>query len=177
MDRFWTHGFETTSMADLVECTGVHRGSLYATFGNKEAIFVAALRRYGQKYGIDAMRPALESATPIAAMKQFIWDRFDDYVAGRNVCGCLVSNSLACARPEDGKVFEELSTMLGLREQLLIQAMIRGKESGELSEASNPQALGSYLNTFLLGITLQVRTRPDPESLRHSIQAGIDVIR
>ena len=33
MGAFWAHGYEATSMQDLVDCMGVNRGSLYATFG------------------------------------------------------------------------------------------------------------------------------------------------
>jgi TetR/AcrR family transcriptional repressor of nem operon len=36
MDVFWRWGYESTSIEDLVEATGIDRGSLYNTFGNKE---------------------------------------------------------------------------------------------------------------------------------------------
>ena len=37
MDAFWAKGFEATSMADLCKCTGLHKGSLYQSFGDKHA--------------------------------------------------------------------------------------------------------------------------------------------
>src|SRR3989337_2583926 len=46
MQTFWARGYEATSMQDLVDCTGINRGSLYATYGDKRALFVAALHRY-----------------------------------------------------------------------------------------------------------------------------------
>ncbi len=33
MAAFWTRGYEATSIDDLVEATGINRGSLYGTFG------------------------------------------------------------------------------------------------------------------------------------------------
>src|SRR3990172_6240491 len=49
MQTFWAHGYEATSMQDLVDCTGVNRGSLYATYGDKRTLFLAALRMYDEK--------------------------------------------------------------------------------------------------------------------------------
>ena len=46
MQAFWARGYEATSMQDLVDCMGINRGSLYATFGDKHSLFIQALRRY-----------------------------------------------------------------------------------------------------------------------------------
>src|ERR1700679_3722681 len=46
MRLFWAKGYEGTSVADLTETLGVSRPSLYAAFGDKEALFRAALERY-----------------------------------------------------------------------------------------------------------------------------------
>ena len=43
---FWEKGYEGASMADLTEAMGINRPSLYAAFGNKEALFRKALIRY-----------------------------------------------------------------------------------------------------------------------------------
>ena len=43
---FWTQGYAQTSVADLVEATGVHKPSLYRTFGSKDELFALVLRRY-----------------------------------------------------------------------------------------------------------------------------------
>ena len=49
MQAFWARGYDATSMQDLVDCTGINRGSLYATYGDKHTLFVAALRMYDEK--------------------------------------------------------------------------------------------------------------------------------
>jgi AcrR family transcriptional regulator len=43
---FWHKGYEGTSLSDLTEAMGINRPSLYAAFGNKEALFRKALDRY-----------------------------------------------------------------------------------------------------------------------------------
>src|ERR1041384_4735339 len=46
MVLFWTQGYEATSMQELVEATGINRGSIYNTFGDKEGLFIAVLDHY-----------------------------------------------------------------------------------------------------------------------------------
>ncbi|HEY1534783.1 MAG TPA: TetR/AcrR family transcriptional regulator, partial [Polyangiaceae bacterium] len=44
--EFWKKGYEGTSLTDLTGAMGINRPSLYAAFGNKEALFRKALERY-----------------------------------------------------------------------------------------------------------------------------------
>ncbi|WP_246772684.1 TetR/AcrR family transcriptional regulator [Paenibacillus polymyxa] len=46
MQLFWEQGYEKTSMTDLVKHMGIHRRSLYDTFGDKHTLFLMALDRY-----------------------------------------------------------------------------------------------------------------------------------
>jgi AcrR family transcriptional regulator len=48
---FWRKGYEGTSLSDLTETLGITRPSLYAAFGNKEALFRLVLERYEAKAG------------------------------------------------------------------------------------------------------------------------------
>ena len=40
---FWRKGYEGASLSDLTKAVGVNRPSLYAAFGDKEALFRKAL--------------------------------------------------------------------------------------------------------------------------------------
>ncbi|MGI8881062.1 MAG: helix-turn-helix domain-containing protein [Jatrophihabitans sp.] len=42
---FSRNGYEGTSIDDIVTAAGLHRGSLYATFGSKRGLFRDAMRR------------------------------------------------------------------------------------------------------------------------------------
>ena len=53
---FWEKGYEGTSIADLTAAMGINPPSLYAAFGNKEALFVVELgagvaAKHGLKLG------------------------------------------------------------------------------------------------------------------------------
>src|SRR3984893_11372302 len=48
---FWRKGYEGTSLSDLTATLGITRPSLYAAFGNKEALFRLVLDRYEARAG------------------------------------------------------------------------------------------------------------------------------
>ena len=46
MVLFWERGYEGTSMADLTQAMGLSPSSIYAAFGDKQALFSLAAKRY-----------------------------------------------------------------------------------------------------------------------------------
>ena len=46
MELFWQQGYEKTSMQELVDYMGIHRRSIYDTFGDKRTLFLSALSYY-----------------------------------------------------------------------------------------------------------------------------------
>ena len=43
---FWRKGYEGASLPELTKAMGINRPSMYAAFGNKEALFRQAIDRY-----------------------------------------------------------------------------------------------------------------------------------
>ncbi len=59
-ERFRTLGYAATSLDDLAAATGLARPSLYAAFGDKKALYLAALARTHHR--LEATFDALEAA-------------------------------------------------------------------------------------------------------------------
>jgi len=49
---FWKNGYMGTSLTDLTDAMGINKPSLYAAFGNKEALFNQTIELYLAKYGL-----------------------------------------------------------------------------------------------------------------------------
>ncbi|PXA83154.1 TetR family transcriptional regulator, partial [Caulobacter sp. D5] len=56
-ETFWTQGYAGASLDDLSAATGMNRPSLYGAFGDKQALFSAAIDAY-----MDASRGAMVQA-------------------------------------------------------------------------------------------------------------------
>ena len=58
MNVFWDKGYEAASMQDLVAATGLLKGSLYGAFGDKQSLYLTALKQYDRtriQAGIDML--------------------------------------------------------------------------------------------------------------------------
>lgn len=97
---FWRRGYQATSVADLVEETGISRSSLYAAFGDKPALFAECLDAFADRTlaFLDAAPPA---EPPLATLRRFFEFGLNHADEGR--WGCLLVNTsleLAAADPD-----------------------------------------------------------------------------
>ncbi|CAM4295787.1 helix-turn-helix domain-containing protein [Paenibacillus phoenicis] len=109
MELFWEKGFERTSIQDLVDRTGVHRGSLYDTFGDKNQLFLNCLDRFQEVTKDQAFRILEEDGEP-KELLQLYFDSLIDVAlnneTGRR--GCFIANTAM----ELGAVDSEISTRI-----------------------------------------------------------------
>lgn len=150
MKAFWAKGFEGTSMSDLTEATGLHKASLYQTFGDKRALFVSALESYLQST-IDALKTTREQqpnpAQAIAASADVIISKCSE---GR---GCMAVNSLvemAPYDPEIGKLLKQFLQRLDRFIAGLIQAGIADRQFSKQTDAAGAARL---MSIFIFGLT------------------------
>ena len=69
MEAFWANGYEATSLSQLMEATGLHKGSLYQAFGDKHSLFLAALERYLGNMRRQKNELVAAAATPLDALR------------------------------------------------------------------------------------------------------------
>jgi TetR/AcrR family transcriptional repressor of nem operon len=69
---FWTQGYEATSMTDLMEATGLHKGSLYKAFDDKHDLFMKSLSRYLDNHW-ETMQAILgEARSPLEGVRAWL---------------------------------------------------------------------------------------------------------
>ena len=71
MRVFWKFGYEGASLPALTKAMGINRPSMYAAFGNKEALFRKAVDRYVARAG-DMFSGALAAPTAREAVER-LW--------------------------------------------------------------------------------------------------------
>src|SRR5258708_2590322 len=96
MRLFWQQGYEGTSLSDLTTAMGINRPSLYAAFGDKEALFRKALERYALGPASYA-QAALDAPTARETVERLLVGAIELMTAPENPSGCLmVRGALAC---------------------------------------------------------------------------------
>jgi AcrR family transcriptional regulator len=167
---FWRKGYSQTSMADLVDASGVHKSSLYSTFGTKEELFAKILQRYLADR-MDMFSKLVEQVGPgIDGIHAFLELLRGDLVSGTGQRGCLLVNSsteLSGTAPG----FEGFGVAFrkALRERL--RGLMRQAEpEGTATNTITDQRTDLFM-TFMLGLNLTVRGGADENEIGRVIDA------
>ena len=151
---FWKKGYEGASLPDLTRAMGINRPSLYAAFGNKEALFRKAVERYAQGPAGYA-REALEQPTARQVVERLLRGGICVGAGKKNPRGCLmVQGALSCgdsAQPAR----KELAARRSAAEAALRRRLERALREGDLPRDADPAALAKYVVTVMHGMAVQ----------------------
>ncbi len=90
---FWRQGYAQTSMSDIVGASGVHKPSLYRTFGTKEELFATVLRRYLSERETMLAELIAASRPGIDGVHDFLDKIEADALTDAGQYGCLFVNA------------------------------------------------------------------------------------
>lgn len=169
---FWQKGYEGTSLTDLTEAMGITRPSLYAAFGNKEALFRKALDLY-EREKLAYIRNALEQPTARKLAETMLRGAVDNVASCDGPHGCLgVITSVACG-PESQSVREEVVKRGEAGKLALIERFARAKADGDLPAHIDPEGLMRVLVAMLQGISVQANQGATREDLDRLVESGL----
>lgn len=154
LDLFWRHGYEGTSLAALAEAMGISPPSLYAAFGNKEALFGKVLDRYIQRPA-SYLRKALEAPTARAAAEQALRGAIDMAMDPRHAEGCLLVRGGVASGPAADSIRTELSRRRAGAEAAVCGRFERAAAEGDLPVGADPPQLARFLMTVIWGMSVQ----------------------
>jgi AcrR family transcriptional regulator len=151
---FWHKGYEGTSLEDLTAAMGINRPSLYAAFGNKEALFRKALDRYEQGPA-GFVADALAEPTARQVIDRLLRTAADVLTDRRHPRGCLmVQGALSCGRAADS-IRRELASRRAASESALRARFERAKREGDLADRAACADLARYVTTVIQGMAVQ----------------------
>lgn len=173
MHLFWTQGYEKTSMQDLVDFMGIHRRSIYDTFGDKHALYVKALERYEAKQ-TSKIKFLTQKQKSI---KLLLREMFESTIRKEGEpIGCFMVNSgveLGVIDPEVSALVNESHTRT---EEFLTTLMLTGQQTGEIKRDLDPVVTSHFLMNTWLGLRTLVKTTSDQRKLINIIDMSLSVL-
>lgn len=152
MHVFWSKGFDSASIADLIEETGINRGSLYNAFGGKQPLFVKALLKYDRdnRHATLARLEAMDN--PIGAIHEF----FDAMVANTETDtqkkGCFLFNTVLDSNTHDAEVNSIVDKGLRELEGFFRRCIEVGQARGAIPNEINPESKAKAMLALSLAI-------------------------
>jgi AcrR family transcriptional regulator len=145
-ERFRRGGFAATSLDDLSDATGLNRPSLYAAFGDKRALYLAALDRTTARaaQGFDMIAAA--KLPPAKTLKLLFRAVIDGFVTGdTGPAGCIAINTAATAAVEDPLVRERLASFVALEDERIEALLAAG---GDVNAAVHAPIVAAVVHSL-----------------------------
>jgi TetR/AcrR family transcriptional regulator, transcriptional repressor for nem operon len=174
MQVFWKRGFENTSMDELVKATGVHRGSIYTTFGDKQALFLKSLDRY-LNLERTQLTALLQAAPSKLTVIRSILEGIAEDSARKNSRGCFMVNSIVERAPHDSETRARAHDCLTRLSKVFEAALTQAQRTGELGKDVNVSALAIFLVNTVQGMRVLGRAGVSRRQLLASVDIAMKV--
>lgn len=164
VEVFRSKGFEGASVSDLEKATGLRRASLYGAFGDKRALYLAALRRYDSTRAARLMTEIAAAPTGRKALERLFALVIEEAVA--DPCGCLLSNAASENASRDARVSRCVEDGRRRVEGGLLAAVLRGRADGSLKAAGDARTQARFLYAAALGLRALAKSGAPESDLR-----------
>jgi TetR/AcrR family transcriptional repressor of nem operon len=157
IEIFWHKGYNGTSAQDLVTHLGLSRSSLYDTFGDKQKLFIKALKKYHEENYVKT-KEMLETATNIKdsiviIFKLAVVESLEDRITK----GCFMVNSAVELAMHDEEIAKIVSDNRQIMQEVFYNAVKKGQEAGQISKQQDARILARFIFNNYSGIRVLAR--------------------
>jgi len=172
INLFWEKGYADTSLTDLTERLGISKGSFYATFTSKRALFDNAFSVY-RKSNINFLETMLNSESDVkTGIRKLFEFNLEQAFNDKNRKGCFVANTCSEMGGADEGIRNHLKSHHKavhtiLSKYLQKESEVKGFDSNQVSDV--------YI-TFLTGINQEVKFKEDKKRIAKSVDLMVSLI-
>jgi len=175
MRQFWVHGYEATSMDDLVRATGVGRSAIYKDFGGKKDLFLACLDWFRAVSVTPAFAVVEAEGAGFPAIQTYLRDGVVGIekmgLPGR---GCLMGNTLIELGPHDAEIAEVVKAHYDRLTNGFALAL--ANETGHSATDSEIRELASFLAVSVQGLWSYGRGTASIDSINKKAEILIELL-
>lgn len=174
---FWKHGFQDASMHELTEAMGLSKPSLYAAFGDKEALYLKTLERYlallVERHAA-ALNDEVDGRAAVEAFLRSIARMLVDPVLPG---GCFIINGTADCGGSTIPASVELALRAALHgtEGMLLARVLKAQQDGDLPVESAPEALAAMFSSIIAGLAVLAKSGAPEAKLMTVIDTAMQV--
>ena len=176
MQAFWSHGYEATSLADLMEAMDLQKGSIYKAFGDKHSLFVAALEHYlDDVHQFD--QKMLEKATsPRDGIRNWLNTDLKNTCGQKLKRGCLMVNALSERAYKDNDVADLIKKHTSKLSKLLTDTIKQGQDLGEFRNDLSAADITQIIIISLFGMLTLTKGPMSKNASLHNVKNILKLI-
>jgi AcrR family transcriptional regulator len=175
-DVFWNRGFSASSLDDIAAAAGMNRPSLYAAFGDKRQMYLAALQMFAAESGRE-LQKALEAPTLREALEAFYALAIQDYLSGdEGPRGCLVVCTAVTEAVGDPAIRSALAAILAEVDGVVAARIARAQTEGDSCTGGEAKVLARVATSVLHSVALRARAGARRSELMTIARAAAELI-
>lgn len=173
LTTFWAKGFAGTSLDDLASAMGMNKPSIYAAFGNKEALYAAAVEHYVRTVGRTFLEP-LHRGGALADDLDAFYAGVTGVVTGKHgPLGCIVACTLPAEAETTPAARQLLAAALAQIDGAVRARLARAVEQGELARDTDLRTQAEVVVSGMLALSLRARAGAPRRDLRRLARAFV----
>jgi len=171
---FRSQGYDGVTIDDLVVGMGVGRPSLYSVFGDKRAIFLRALRAYGEEKGALAAKALFAPETVRDSLSGFLKHAVESATEEGSAPGCLI----VCVAPlvDDADVRQFAQDAAAAATAQVERRFRDGIREGELPDNFPAAARAIQVMDLGRGLTMRAQMGAPRKMLLRDAEDAVDLV-
>jgi AcrR family transcriptional regulator len=175
MTVFWKYGYEPTAISDLTAALNITPPSLYAAFGNKEALFLEGLELYSSEANQTIGEIYEQAATAKEAVYNFMLAAAKLYTDPKFPGGCFVLTAATNCSANSGHIQAAVRQYRDLAEAQMRKRIALDKKAGILPRNVNPAELAAFYYGVTRGMSSMARDGASRSKLLGVINTAMKV--
>ncbi len=167
-ELFNTKGFNATTISDLVEATGMQKGSLYFHFSGKEAIAREVLAEATDEF-MKFLDKALGGDNPGASIDNFFRCALDKHLAAGFVGGCIFGNTALEMSDADPEFAGAIDRVFDKWIDKVAGAVANAQQRGQIRTDIGSRALAKQIIATVEGGIMMSRLKKDERPMRECL--------
>lgn len=161
-------GLEDISIGKLAEATGLSKSGLFAHFNSKENLQAQVIKRVGDMFTEQVLRPAFNEPRGIPRVRA-LFDSWRDWIDGDSLPGgCVMIASATEFDDRPGAVRDEIAGMMKMLLNLLTRTAQIAIDEGHFRDDSDPRQFAFEFESIVHGYNLLWRLLRDPTARERS---------
>lgn len=178
MEQFWKEGYEASSVQKLLDCTGINRGTLYNSFGDKDTFFKSCVDHYNkviEKNIGESLKN--DGLGPWDAISRYFELAITDTSNKHRALGCLLVNSLCESINYDRDIKKLVRSSLATIRKALAARLNQAKKKGKIKKGITVDFAADVLMNTHHGLRVNSRDGKNAKQLGDLINFSIDSLR
>jgi TetR/AcrR family transcriptional regulator, transcriptional repressor for nem operon len=172
---FWDNGYSATSLDDIMQSTGLGKGSLYGAYGSKQEMYLLAFTDYCDWAVADVEERLRGSdADAIVRLRAYIQTAAKGGANARRGCMLAKGTAEVAARfPDVDKIIERTFKAM---EREIVQCVRQAQSAGDIAADRDARTIGVTLLAVVRGMGSLAQAGTSSASLSLAAQGALGLL-